>query len=223
MEGVLRTMNDEAGDDIPLHFNEEDWGLAMFLHQKFIHHREPEPLEEAVLLQALEEYLADHLPHEASSGAGDYPEPSQDDPMEIDVPHDTQQCGWVDEVTHRKCPAFVPAGLQPMLSHLNTAHKVCGSEKESKECRWAVLGSGYESACGATSQRRNMPRHIAKHLGLRWTCNLCDKNFARSDLLKYHARKDHQAPDTIEIDAKSHSWPGFCHVPSAVPLHTCNE
>ncbi|KAG1742502.1 hypothetical protein EDB19DRAFT_1701452 [Suillus lakei] len=97
----------------------------------------------------------------------------------------------MDEITHQRCPEIVPAGLQPMLSHLNTVHNVCGSEKIPVECKWAVLRSGYKSACGMTSQRRNMPRHIAKHLGLRWSCKLCGKNFARPDLLRHHERKDH--------------------------------
>lgn len=218
-------VNGEAGDNLPLQFNEEDWELAMFFYETFIHHREP-PTEmpEAILLQVLKEYLAVHLPNEASSGKEDHPEPSQDDPTEISVSGDTRQCCWMDETTHRKCLELVPAGLQPMLSHLNTVHNVCGSEKTPTECKWAVLRSGCESACGSTSQRRNMPRHIAKHLGLRWACRLCDKDFARPDLLRLHERKDHQVQDTGEIDA-SHNWPGlgFYHVPSALPPDTYNE
>jgi hypothetical protein len=119
---------------------------------------------------------------------------------ETGVPEDTQQCGWVDEVTHRRRIMFGPPGLKWMLSHLNTAHDVRGPGKTLKECRWAVLCSGYESVCGTTMQHRNLPRHIAEwHLGVRWICNLCGKSFSRSDILKSHERKDHwQAPDTSE-------------------------
>ncbi|KIK43956.1 hypothetical protein CY34DRAFT_803188 [Suillus luteus UH-Slu-Lm8-n1] len=223
MEGVLNTMNDEAaGDTTLLHFDEKDQGLAIFLYEKFIKPREPEPPEdlEVDLLQALEEYLARHPPNEASSSAEDNPaEPSQDDSMEIGVPDDTQRCGWMDEITNQRCPQFVLAGLKAMLLHLNTAHNVSGSEKAPKECRWAVLRPGYESACGATFQRRNVPRHIAKHLGLRWICNLCDKSFARSDLLKSHRRKDHQAQDKSEIETKLQmAWALSCTMRGA-PTH----
>ncbi|KAG1851334.1 hypothetical protein DFJ58DRAFT_792848 [Suillus subalutaceus] len=164
----------------------------MFLYEKFIHHKEPlEELSEADLLQASEEYLAVHPSNEAGSCTEDHPEPSQDGPTEVGVPGNTWQCGWMDETTNRRCPELVPAGLQPMLSHLNTVHNVCGSERISMECKWAVPCSGYEFPCGNISQRRNIPRHIAKHLGLRYGCKLCGKDFARSDLLKYHERKDH--------------------------------
>lgn len=183
----------------------QDQGLAIFLYEKFIKPREPEPPEdsEVDLLQALEEYLACHPPHEASSSAEDNPaEPSQDDSMENGVPDDMQQCGWIDEITNQRCPQPVLADLKAMLSHLNTEHDVRGSEKDLKECRWAVLRSGCESACGTISQRRNMPRHITMHLGLRFICNLCGKSFARPDLLKSHGRKDHQVQDNGEIEAK---------------------
>jgi hypothetical protein len=178
----------------------------MFLYWKFIHDQKPlKGMPEADLLQALDEFSAVHPHTEASLGAEDHPEPSQDDPMDIIIPDDTQQCGWMDEATHRKCLAFVPTGLQSMLLHLNTAHDVSGSEKESKECRWAVLRSGYEYACGKKFQRRNVPRHVATHLGVRYACDLCNKHFSRSDLLKSHERKDHEAQDNCEIDAKLHS------------------
>ncbi|KAG1818011.1 uncharacterized protein BJ212DRAFT_120326 [Suillus subaureus] len=118
------------------------------------------------------------MSNEARSCTGDQPETSQDDPAEISVQNNTQQCHWIDETTHRKCLEFVP------------------EEKDQKGCMWAVIHSGHESACGGISQRRNMPRHIAKHLGLRCTCKLCGKDFARSDLLKGHERKDHQVQDT---------------------------
>ncbi|KAG2142267.1 uncharacterized protein EDB93DRAFT_611079 [Suillus bovinus] len=164
----------------------------MFFYGKFIHDREtPKEISEAELLQALEEYLAAHPPNEASSGAEDHPEPSQDDSTEIGAPDSMQKCHWMDETTHRKCSELVPAGLRSMLSHLNTVHNVNGSEKTKMECRWAVLRSGYESPCGGESQRRNMPRHIAKHLGLRWPCGQCDKVFARSDLLREHEHSHH--------------------------------
>lgn len=193
-------MNGEAGDGTLLYFSEEDWGLAMFLYEKFIHHREHlEEMEmpEAVLLQALEEYLAVHPPNEAGSGTKDRLEPSQDGSTDVGVTGDTQQCGWMDETTDQRCPEFVPAGLRPMLSHLNVVHDVRGPEKDLMECKWAVPRSaGYESACGMISQRRSMPRHIAKHLGLRCTCKICGKDFARSDLLKCHERKNHQVQDT---------------------------
>lgn len=118
---------------------------------------------------------------------------------ETGAPDDTQQCGWVDEATHRKCIAFVPAGLKSMLSHLVTAHDVRGSEKELTACKWAVLCSGYEFACGTTMRHYNMPRHITVHLGMRWICNLCGKSFSRYDILRFHESKDHwQAPDTSE-------------------------
>lgn len=228
MEDVLNRVNCAAGDDVLFHFMNENWGLAMFLYEKLIRDKEPlEEMEEAVLLQASEEYFALHPPNEASSGTEDHPEPSQNnlaeigvllqaleeflalhppneassgtedhpelsqDDMENGVPDDKQRCGWIDEMTNRKCFEVVPAGLRPMLLHLNMAHDVCGSETIKKECKWAVLRSGHESACGVPSQRRNMPRHIAKHLGLRWTCKLCSKNFARSDLLKIHERNSH--------------------------------
>ncbi|KAG2074828.1 hypothetical protein BDR04DRAFT_1092407 [Suillus decipiens] len=229
MGDVLNTVNCEAGSDVLFDFMTENWGLGMFLYEKFIRDKEPlEELEEAVLLQAsgeyfalhppneassgtedhpgpsqnnsaeigvllqaLEECLALHPPNEASSATEDHPEPFQNDPTEYGAPDDKQRCGWIDETTNRKCSEVVPAGLHPMLSHLNTAHNVCGPERTTIECKWAVLRSGHESACGVPSQRRNMPRHIAKHLGLRHTCKLCDKHFARSDLLKDHERKDH--------------------------------
>jgi hypothetical protein len=108
-------------------------------------------LLEADLLQVLERYWAVHLPNQISSGTeglpddpvdeehfkvhmfnetstGDHPAHSQDDPMEIGIPSDMQQCGWMDETTNQRCPQFVPAGLQPlqlMLSHLNTVDNVC--------------------------------------------------------------------------------------------------
>jgi hypothetical protein len=190
----------------------------MFLHETFIAHREPlTQLLEADLLQALERYWAVHPPNQISSGTegladdpvdeehftvhmfnetgtGDHPEHSQDDPMEIGVPSDTRQCGWMDETTNRRCPQFVLAGLQPlqpMLSHLNTVHNVRGSEKDPIECKWVVHRSGCEFSCGKVSQRRNIPRHIAKHMGLRWMCQLCYKHFARSDLLRCHEHDDH--------------------------------
>jgi hypothetical protein len=141
-----------------------------------------------------EEYFAAQVSNEVRSCTGDHPESSQDDPTEIGIPNDTQQCGWMDETTNRRCPQLVPAGLQPlqpMLSHLNTVHNVRGSEKDPIECKWVVHRSGCEYACGKVSQRRNIPRHIAKHMGLRWMCQLCYKHFARSDLLRCHERDDH--------------------------------
>ncbi|KAG2753971.1 hypothetical protein P692DRAFT_20870093 [Suillus brevipes Sb2] len=223
MEGWLNTMDDEASDDTLLHFDEKDLPLAIFLYEKLIKPREPEPPEYPItdLLQASEEFSAGRPSNEASSGAEDHPaEPSQDDSTESGVPDDAQQCGWMDEITNQRCPQFVLAGVKAMLAHLNTAHDVSGSEKDRKECRWAVVRSGYDSACGAEFQRRNVPRHIAKHLGLRWICNLCDKSFARSDLLKSHERKDHQAQDNSEIEAKLQmAWDLAC-TKRGVPTHT---
>jgi hypothetical protein len=132
----------------------------------------------------------------------------------------------MDEITNQRCPQFVLAGEKAMLSHLNTAHGVSGSEKAPMVCRWAVLRSGNESACGDEFQRRTVPRHIRKHLGLRCICDLCDKSYARSDQLKSHRRKDHQAQNNGEMEAKlqmvwvsirtpcktvelTHHWPGF--------------
>jgi hypothetical protein len=138
-----------------------------------------------------EEYFAAQMSNEVRSCTGDHPESSQDDPTEIGVPNDTQQCGWMDETTNRRCPQFVPAGLYPMLSHLNTVHNVRGPERIMIKCRWAVLRSGHESACGNKFQRRHVRRHIAPHLGLRWTCRLCGNDFSRPDLLSDHERKHH--------------------------------
>ncbi|KAG2153386.1 hypothetical protein DEU56DRAFT_483192 [Suillus clintonianus] len=211
MADILTTGSYEAGDGTLLVFQEEvrillwrgiisakrflqDEGLAMFLYEKFFRHGPPQPeISETAALQAFDEYFTNLLSNEVSSGAEDHPEPSQppDDPVE-NVPDDMQRCHWMNEATHQKCPALVSKGLKSMLSHLNRAHGVSGSEKIQKECKWAVLRSGSESACGTTFQRRNIPRHVAKHLGLRWLCKLCGKSFARSDLLKPHVRKDHE-------------------------------
>ncbi|KAG0703331.1 hypothetical protein DFH29DRAFT_450764 [Suillus ampliporus] len=175
----------------------QDEGFFMFLN-KF----RPSPLteiSETVLLQLKEEYdyltapdFADHLLHEVISLAEETLEPSQPpgDPAESGAPEDTR-CRWVDKETNQRCNEPVPAGLKPMLLHLNKVHGVRGGEKTPIECRWAVLYSDCESACGTELQRRGIPRHIAKHLGLRSPCELCDKDFARADLLRDHIRKDH--------------------------------
>ncbi|KAG1879805.1 hypothetical protein F4604DRAFT_534429 [Suillus subluteus] len=143
-----------------------------------------------------EEYFTVHPPNEAGSDTEDRPEPSRDGPTEVGVPEITWQCGWMDETTNRRCPELVPAGRQPMLSHLNTAHGVRGAGKTLIKCKWVVLRSGYEIPCGQTFQRRNIPRHTENHLRLRHMCKLCGAHFCRADLLKSHERKNHRVQDT---------------------------
>lgn len=219
-------MISEAGNGTLLHLMEEvralwgraifsvkcflqDEGLALFFDKTFVHNKEIpiEEVSEAALLQALEKYLA-IPPTEASSGIEDHPEPSQDDPTEIGVPDDAQECGWMNEATHEVCSELVPAGRPPMLLHLNTAHDIRGPETTEVECMWVVLKSGYKLPCGKKFQRRNIPRHIGTHLGLRFPCEQCEKSFTRSDSLRSHERDNHMVQDTSPTDAELYSWPG---------------
>ncbi|KAG1740834.1 uncharacterized protein EDB91DRAFT_1248222 [Suillus paluster] len=185
----------EAGDVTLLHFCDEDVEFVMFLSRNFDFGQHPiADMSESALLELKEKYdcyaaSVDHLPHEVSSGAEETPEPCRppDDPAESGVPKDVP-CLWVNKKTNQTCCKLVPAGRESMLLHLNTVHSVRGPEKLEIECRWA--------ACGAKFQRRNIPRHIAKHLGFRSSCKLCSKDFARQDLLKDHIDKDHSAQET---------------------------
>lgn len=203
---ILDALISEAGNGTLLHLMEEDEGLALFLDKTFVHNKEIpiEEVSEAALLQALEKYLA-IPPTEASSGIEDHPEPSQDDPTEIGVPDDAQECGWMNDATHEVCSELVPAGRPPMLLHLNTAHDIRGPETTEVECMWVVLKSGYKLPCGKKFQRRNIPRHIGTHLGLRFPCEQCEKSFTRSDSLRNHERDNHMVQDTSATDAELYS------------------
>ena len=48
-----------------------------------------------------------------------------------------------------------------------------------------------ETCHGIYKTEKILNRHKQKHIGVKFTCNLCEKRFARRDSLKLHIKKKH--------------------------------
>jgi len=133
-------------------------------------------------------FKADPINADAGLGTGTFEHEVSNAPEESGQMFNTQRCLWVDKLSNKICGDPVPAGLKAILDHLNRKHGVRGGEKEEVVCRWASDSGG---VCGEQFQRRNVPRHMGAHLCLRYPCQHCSKDFARSDLLRDHVREKH--------------------------------
>ncbi|KAF8557859.1 hypothetical protein OG21DRAFT_1504843 [Imleria badia] len=91
------------------------------------------------------------------------------------------QCRWEED--HSPCRLWIKGDKSYIKAHIQKWHGgKPGGDKLRVDCRWC--------ACGKTMLKESVTRHIASiHLGEKWECQGCGKEFVRSDAYGLHAKR----------------------------------
>lgn len=81
------------------------------------------------------------------------------------------------------CQEWISDDKRLMKDHLAKAHDIHlrGDPDADVMCRW--------NGCAASVMKSNFPRHVLKHLEVRWECSVCQKDFSRSDSVLEHFKR----------------------------------
>ncbi|KIO10334.1 hypothetical protein M404DRAFT_903420 [Pisolithus tinctorius Marx 270] len=81
------------------------------------------------------------------------------------------------------CQEWISDDQGLMKDHLAKAHDIHlrGDPDSDVMCRW--------NGCTASVMKSNFPRHVLRHLKVRWECSVCKKDFSRPDSVLAHIKR----------------------------------